>query len=55
MTKKQLEIENAGLRGEIKHLVALAHKALGAREPNHDVSAKGLAREYLEQIIAGKG
>lgn len=52
MTKKELEAENKKLREEIQYLVDLAHKALGAREPNHTVSATGLAAIYLEQMTA---
>lgn len=54
-TKAQLEDDNADLRHEIRRLVALAHKALGAREPNHQTSCIGLGRKYIEEIVEGKG
>jgi hypothetical protein len=44
MTKKELE-------AEVKRLIDLAHKALGAREPNHQVSCRGLGREYIEAMV----
>lgn len=50
-TKKQLEDENADLRHEIQRFIALAHKALGAMEPNHTISVVGQGKKYIEEMI----
>lgn len=51
VTKKPKQKTKAELKDEVKRLISLAHKALGAMEPNHMISCSGLGREYILEMI----